>query len=374
MSKPLTTLGDALAAKGGNWRAEMRAADIPTRRESPQSRPDRGYVEQPEERVVARAAPTTTQFPRRREETPVLTAPVALIRFTRDPEPVLETPENRPPEPEKEPHPMAGTELNQYDEPDHGEADESHPEHAEHFASGIPPLSDAERLDLFDRASAPRRTPRGKDRKKRVSQPLPVRIEAAKRFLRGEKMTDIAAELEVSDSSVSLWVKQFRAGHMPQPVYRTTALPQPIEKEKEMPRATPASKKRKYLPPAVKLDAVQRIIAGTITTAAAAKEIGAGSSNITRWVQVYKKTGKVPGYTGHESAGPASYTMVSNGRAAPRSFSGPPSIPGDAPPLPTIRVGGFDNPTFELHGLQAYLEYMIRLGVKAELNRRLAGD
>jgi len=74
MSKPLTTLGDAIAAKGGNWRADMRANDI-NRRPPPSSHsgPDRGYVEQPAER---RDPPP----PRRREETPVLRAPVALIR------------------------------------------------------------------------------------------------------------------------------------------------------------------------------------------------------------------------------------------------------------------------------------------------------
>jgi hypothetical protein len=89
MSKPLTTLGDALAAKGSDWRADLRAADIPRRpppSSSPPSsqpvlsRPDRGYVEQPEER---RDTQPSAPQPRRRTETPTLTAPVALVRLER---------------------------------------------------------------------------------------------------------------------------------------------------------------------------------------------------------------------------------------------------------------------------------------------------
>jgi hypothetical protein len=89
MSKPLTTLGDALAAKGNDWRADLRAADIPRRpppSSSPpssqpvSSRPDRGYVEQPEER---RDTQPSAPQPRRRTETPTLTAPVALVRLER---------------------------------------------------------------------------------------------------------------------------------------------------------------------------------------------------------------------------------------------------------------------------------------------------
>lgn len=85
MSKPLATLGEALTAKGADidWRAAARAEGIARRPppSSASSRPDRGYVEQPEERREE----TTTQLPkmRRRVETPSLDAPVALIRFER---------------------------------------------------------------------------------------------------------------------------------------------------------------------------------------------------------------------------------------------------------------------------------------------------
>jgi hypothetical protein len=80
MSKPLsTTLGDALA---NSWRADLRANDI-NRRPPPSSKsgPDRGFIEQPNER---RPEPP----PRRRTETPTLTAPVALIRPQVAPQPI----------------------------------------------------------------------------------------------------------------------------------------------------------------------------------------------------------------------------------------------------------------------------------------------
>jgi hypothetical protein len=49
------------------------------------------------------------------------------------------------------------------------------------------------------------------------------------------------------------------------------------------------------------------------------------------------------------------------------------SIAGPAPQV-VIAVAGIPNPAFELQGLQAYVEYLVKAGVKAELNRRLAGD
>lgn len=95
MTRPLATLGDALTAKGSAWRAEMRANDVP-RRPEPNGRavnsrdsgePDRGYIEQPGTAPSSQAPP-----PRRRTETPSLSAPVALIRPT-------VTPDGQPPAP-----------------------------------------------------------------------------------------------------------------------------------------------------------------------------------------------------------------------------------------------------------------------------------
>jgi hypothetical protein len=102
-----TTIGDALAAKGSdNWRADLRASGIDRRRPpSSHSGPDRGFIEQPAERI-----PTTTLPPRRRTEAPTLTAPVAIVRpqIAPPPEPSPkaehETLRSRP-EPEPEPEP-----------------------------------------------------------------------------------------------------------------------------------------------------------------------------------------------------------------------------------------------------------------------------
>ena len=377
--KPLTTVGDALMAKGGNWRADLRAAEIP-RRTPPPSRPDRGYVEQPEERVEAKKPPpTTTQFPpRRREETPVLTAPVALIRLTMPPpEPAVEMRETRP-EPEQKPQSALGQLL------------------AEHIAESLPPPTvstepsqpeeppppaapSSKAKELHERIASQmvarretevRHTKRGPDRKKRVSTPLDARIAAVGRVLRGEiSAKETAAQMGVSDSVVSLWCRLYKP-------------PQPIEKtEEEMPRGVKASKvKRLVLSTESKMDAVKRIVGGHARVSDIEAETGASSSNISRWVQQYRKNGTVPGRPGGAPVSVATYippvsrTMVSSSGGGRAPMSGPPSIPGDAPPLPTIRVGGFDNPTFEIHGLQAYIEYMVRLGVKAELTRRLRDD
>lgn len=50
------------------------------------------------------------------------------------------------------PHPMAGTELNQYDEPDHGEADPEYPAHREHFGQPAAPAWTVS-TDEYDRTT-----------------------------------------------------------------------------------------------------------------------------------------------------------------------------------------------------------------------------
>lgn len=196
-NKPLTTLGDALAAKGSGWRAEMRAAEV-ERRPPPSnaSRPDRGYVEQPAER-----APSPAPVPRRREETPVLTAPVALIRFKRsnessltqlvlehseeheeafpqqDTEPVAETP---PPPPLPAPPVVELPELRMPEPP--------------------PPPS-----------APPTEAPMPKAKGQRIPRPLETQIEAVARALRYESDGDYGAkaraarEMGVHPSSMSNW-------------------------------------------------------------------------------------------------------------------------------------------------------------------------
>jgi transposase-like protein len=345
--KPLTTIGDALLAKGADWRAELRAAEVPRRTPLPPSstrldRPDRGYVEQPEERVEK----TTTQFPppRRRTETPVITAPTALIRFTRDPVPKLETPEMRPPEPE--PAPPEESE----ESPDHGEADPDYPEHAEHFAE-----------------PAPAEQPKAK-RKQRVFLPIGVKLAAVRRALKREEfLKDIAADLGVHQTALSRWVGQVVATGAIDGVPIGEPPPQPTAPiaAPKLEEAMPASKKPSGVSEYSEAERdrfAKRILAGSRgENAKVARELGLTDATVSYWVLQYRKRQK--------KQGGAERTLTS---APPQS--GPMSAPGNAPPLPTIRVGGFDNPTFEIYGLQAYIEHMVRLGVKAELKRRLGDD
>lgn len=94
MNKPIATLGDALAAKDADWRAQLRANDV-QRRPPPSSSkgaPDRGYVEQPNERRLE-------QPQRPRIETPKPAAPVAIIR------PIVAQQAPEPPKQEAAPEP-----------------------------------------------------------------------------------------------------------------------------------------------------------------------------------------------------------------------------------------------------------------------------
>lgn len=351
--KPLTTIGDALLAKGADWRAELRAAEVPRRTPLPPSstrldRPDRGYVEQPEERV--QAPPT-----RRRTETPVITAPTALIRFTRDPVPKLETPEMRPPEPEPAPP-----------EP------EEEPEEE--------PLPDPDWTG--EAAPAEPTKQQRKERKRRTHLPLRRKLEAVQRALAdgyGAKAA-VAAEYGVSQSAVTMWVREYReTGTIsgmsipsdpqpaPAPIAPPPAPPPTVAPELEE-RVMAASKKSIGISDYSQAERdrfAKRILAGPRgENAKVARELGLSDASVSFWVSQYKK---------RQAKGGGERTLVSAPQSGPASIA-PQSMAGDAPPLPTIRVGGFDNPTFEIHGLQAYLEHMIRLGVKAELKRRLGDD
>lgn len=88
-SKPLATFGDALRAKGHDWRADMRANGVDRRR----AEPDRGHVEQPGEQ-------RTGQPGRRRTVTvPPGRPPVALVRPNIAPAPPPPAPSAAPPPP-----------------------------------------------------------------------------------------------------------------------------------------------------------------------------------------------------------------------------------------------------------------------------------
>jgi transposase-like protein len=195
--KPLTTLGDALMAKGApvDWRAELRAAEVPRRpppaSETRAARPDRGYVEQPEERV----RPSTGIFPRRREETPTLAAPVALIRFNRD--------ENHPRRPYMDP--VTGQMVDPNAPPksaleslidQHIEEEERKqlPPPMPEPASCVAP-AEAEEAEM------------AKPKKPRRTWDEDVKSKAVARVLSGVTQAAVAREIGTHETNISQWVK-----------------------------------------------------------------------------------------------------------------------------------------------------------------------
>lgn len=192
--KPLTTLGDALAAKGADWRAQLRAEDVP-RRPPPSSRgerPDRGYVEQPEERVNATAFPPRQpphQPPRqqrRRVETPTLYTPVALIRFEHP------APEPMPPEP-MPPEPI-------YYVPPPAELMPPEPLTQPPPPTTVRPEPEPEESEVVS-----------KKRKKRTVHSYEDKVRYTRRLLDGESYASVAKDAGVSPSAVPRWVEQFGA-------------------------------------------------------------------------------------------------------------------------------------------------------------------
>lgn len=186
-------------AKGANetldWRAQMRAEDIPRRpppaSEPRSSRPDRGYVEQPEERVN-----TTTSPPRRREETPTLTTPVALIRFSRD--------ETRPRRPYMDP--ATGNLV----DPNAPESKRDEPE---------PPSQ-----QQAETAGEP--VPKAKIRRKHLAPA--VKAALVVRALEGkETHREIARQAGVHPTNISNWVNAAKAGKILLPPSEKTQLSRP---------------------------------------------------------------------------------------------------------------------------------------------------
>lgn len=198
MNKPIATLGDVLTAKGADvdWRAQMRASDIPRRpapsssrgAEPPQSRPDRGYVEQPEERV------NTTVFPPRPKPTPQ--PPQRLVRFTRNmmQEDGHSLDESEPPKREPPPPPPPPAELMAPEPP-----------------TQVPPPTTVDPIrqlianEMASRLGEPA-MPAKAARKTRTVLPEADKIRYASLLIQGKRTTaDITRETTVSKSAVLRW-------------------------------------------------------------------------------------------------------------------------------------------------------------------------
>jgi transposase len=322
MSKPLTTLGDALAARGANWRAELRAAEVP-RRTPPPSRPDRGYVEQPEER--AEAAPIT---PRRRTETPLLETPVALIRFTREtetpPEPVSPSPEPpaaaSPPTPEPASEPAPPPTLS--------------PERREQLEAQLAAIQ----REISDMAAS-----RKKTKGKYTVVDAATKVATVKAIVAGQMtVKEASRKLSVSQAAIAKWRARY-----------------------ETDGSVPAKSQSRHMAPNHDAAARRAINGPRGEAARVAREMGVTPATVHGWMHRYRKrAAKGEALDSAPRTAPVSRTVGSHG--APPSASG-----DDGPPLPVIRVAGVDNPAFEIHGLTAWVEHMVRLGVRAELRRRL---
>ncbi len=236
--KPLATLGDAIADKGGNWRADLRANDIQRR-----GRPDRGYVDtspppsEPKKVVIPLSELTLAQSlkdeekqPRRRIETPTLTAPVALIRpqlfdQTVPPPPDLET-RQLPPLPSELPPSMAAAlsmlSTNEIIEPRVSQEPEQAP----------PEPAPEARPEVPAKARAARRTFPAEFREK-------CAIEALTMGLRGESTPQIklCRKYDVNQAVMSQWVTAYKATH---PKWQTELDPN-APKKAEPPSVMPQS-------------------------------------------------------------------------------------------------------------------------------------
>lgn len=371
MSKPLTTLGEALMAKGGggeelDWRSLARANGI-ERRAPPSGqpmdvlgRPDRGYVEQPEERVPPKATPAPESIPprsygafppqqprlvtpdqiapfmRRRTETPTLTAPVALIRPEYSEQPLMDEKEEQ-----------------------------------------MPLQQDTEPANVATQPSpAPEGSEMPRKRKKRVEAPdQAYRDKYAIRILRASlngveaRANEVKAVFEetgVSRSGVSRWVQLYQASH---PRWKRSLSPA----SEQLDQAPPPPSRSPGDPSSYTLERREaealRVLRKEVFGTELALKLGVTGSAVYQWVAAYKR--KYPDWK--QRLRGASATLVSSPVSGPVSI--PASINGAGlPPLPVITVAGIPNPAFEITGLAEWCQAMIQLGVKAELKRRLGDD
>lgn len=228
--KPLTTLGDVLAAKGADiadvdWRAAARAADVPRRpppssKGAPQTpppppppqtlkeklaeaiatRPDRGYVEQPEERIETKSFRPPPP-PRRREETPTLETPVALIRLERPPQ--------------VSPKQMLLNHLAEMNEDELRElAKQPRPRSEPPPAPGPPPPA-PEATEMPAKQAV-------KSSKKHW--PEDVKKAAVARVLKGESQATVAGDIGTNPANMSNWVKVYGKAVAKEDAKRETTL------------------------------------------------------------------------------------------------------------------------------------------------------
>lgn len=197
--KPLATLGDAMNA---DWRSTMRANDV-QRRPPPTervNRPDRGYIEQPEERVKVT---TSTQPTARR-----IVSVIPLAALEREQLQDLSDELGEPLEdPTKPPERQLMLQLQPETQP--SEPAKSEPEYVR--------LAREERELMAEEPEMPAK-PRGADKKKRATPVYvddSVKYEAMRLVMTGKRgdVPKVAKRFGVPQGTISSWLYTWRQKH-----------------------------------------------------------------------------------------------------------------------------------------------------------------
>lgn len=329
MMKPLTApITDQLDP---NWRANLRAAGIP-RRPLP-NRPDRGYVEQPEERVEQQIA----GHMRRRVETPEATPPVALVR-------------NREP-------------LVQQDLRGRGEVIVVAPQAANQ--TELPKSEPPQTLVKLTRPPPERETTMAP---KRIVTRYPKEFEEATvaRVLAGERgdMAKIAADSGVNLNTLTTWVYRYRKTHGETAEMAAKRKARMAHSDEFKARAVTKVLRIELGDP----ERAARPRPGILSEVAAKLKVDVGV--LSRWVHDHKEEHgselpKLP-----EAANGAAQKTLHSAPVSQRNggpVSGPVSVAGAMPPAPTVTVSG----TGSLSGLEEYINALVDRRVAEQFKMRL---
>lgn len=346
------TLGDKLMSAGNsNWRAELREAGIPTRPPPPSAsglkeRPDRGYVEQPEERMdksVSTVIRQTTlmppsSVPRRRiisfeDLERASEAPMELLEAVTAPPSALDT------FPLGIPAPTTAAVA---------------PAMAPAMAPpAVPVASERQQETLFpsepENETGPEETSEEREISHRARYSTEYKLAAAARVAAGETQRQVADDLGITHSLLSNWCngKGLSEGRWDTNNIR--------ERERVM--------TGKVFDEAFKARAVARVLKGE-KQADVARSLDTSDANISSWLSKHRKKhgGRPPKLA---DTGPVS-SRAGNGHTM---MSGPSSQAlGEMPPPPAIRI----------EGLEEYIEGLVKrqvsVAVKAEIQKRFSGD
>lgn len=314
-----------------NWRAETRLLDIP-RRPPPSDRagrPDRGFIEQPEERIEYADKPPL----RRRVVIPMADLEREQLQDLADelgeslePKPSIAAIADSSSETERRRGILSRHSATPFPPALLAPQPETQPSNER---LELPETGEAEMPRAKKKTGAAARSPHSDEYKAKAVQAF-----LADRDKNGRGALDRASKAaKVSAPSFRLWVEKF-SGETPVPV--------------------------PHQPDDVKQDAIRRVLTGPRgETTVVANELGIPLSTVTSWVHMHRKKGLPV---------PAAKTLIRNGApssVSPSSapMSGPRSTNGASlPPVPTVT----------LSGLEEYINALVDKRVAEQFRRRLA--